>query len=198
MPGGGTCAPLPTGLLVGYLRTRHAGQEARYADITASVASVAISPASYLSTWTRTHASHAVARRSRQPRALTSCNVNLYSDMCARYNRIYIDVCISHTHTHTTLFTKAFLRRVIATSAGSWLRLNVDRFGVMSFIYLRQRRRYMFSPARPRSFVCLSVCKTVIKFSRNGPERRSDTSSWRSTTSNWRSTTLVKRSYALS
>jgi len=25
-------------------------------------------------------------------------------------------------------------------------------------IYLRQRRRYMFSPARPRSSVCLSVC----------------------------------------
>jgi len=24
--------------------------------------------------------------------------------------------------------------------------------------YIRQRRRYMFSPARPRSFVCLSVC----------------------------------------
>ena len=25
-------------------------------------------------------------------------------------------------------------------------------------VYLRQRRRYMFSPACPRSFVCLSVC----------------------------------------
>ena len=33
------------------------------------------------------------------------------------------------------------------------------------FIYLRQRRRYMFSPARPRprSFVCLSVCLSVCK-----------------------------------
>ena len=27
-----------------------------------------------------------------------------------------------------------------------------------SVIYLRQKRRYMFSPARPRLFVCLSVC----------------------------------------
>ena len=26
-------------------------------------------------------------------------------------------------------------------------------------VYLRQRRRYMFSPARLRSFICLSVCK---------------------------------------
>jgi len=29
--------------------------------------------------------------------------------------------------------------------------------------YLRQRRMYMFSPARPRSFVCLSVCKITQK-----------------------------------
>jgi len=30
-------------------------------------------------------------------------------------------------------------------------------------IYLRQRRQYMFSPAGPRSFVCLSVCKITQK-----------------------------------
>jgi len=30
-----------------------------------------------------------------------------------------------------------------------------------SFIYLRQRRRYMFSPVRPSSSVCLSVCLSV-------------------------------------
>jgi len=30
-------------------------------------------------------------------------------------------------------------------------------------IHLRQRRRYMFSPARSRSFVCLSVCKFTQK-----------------------------------
>jgi len=29
---------------------------------------------------------------------------------------------------------------------------------VYHIIYIRQRRRYMFSPARLRSFVCLSVC----------------------------------------
>ena len=29
--------------------------------------------------------------------------------------------------------------------------------------YLRQRRRNMFSPASPRSFVCLSVCKITHK-----------------------------------
>ena len=32
-----------------------------------------------------------------------------------------------------------------------------------SFIYLRQRRRYMISPSHPRSFVCLSVCKITQK-----------------------------------
>jgi len=30
-------------------------------------------------------------------------------------------------------------------------------------IYLRQMRRYMFSPAPPRSFACLSVCLCVCK-----------------------------------
>ena len=31
---------------------------------------------------------------------------------------------------------------------------------VMLLVYLQQRRRYMFSPARPHSFVCLSLCLT--------------------------------------
>jgi len=31
------------------------------------------------------------------------------------------------------------------------------------FICIWQRRRYMFSPARPRSFVCVSVCKITQK-----------------------------------
>jgi len=35
---------------------------------------------------------------------------------------------------------------------------------------------------------------SVVKFSRNGPERRSTTSSWRSTTSKWRSCTSESRS----
>jgi len=34
---------------------------------------------------------------------------------------------------------------------------------VIVIIYLRQRRRYMFSPTRPRSFVCLSVSKLTQK-----------------------------------
>jgi len=33
---------------------------------------------------------------------------------------------------------------------------------LVKFIYLRQRRRYMFSPARPSSY-CLSVCLSVCK-----------------------------------
>jgi len=48
------------------------------------------------------------------------------------------------------------------------------------------------------SCVCDGMSVSVVKFSRNGPERRSSTSSWRSTTSNWRSCTLEGRSCTFS
>jgi len=42
------------------------------------------------------------------------------------------------------------------------LRIILENFPVQCVIYLRQQTRYMFSPARPRLFVCLSVCKIYL------------------------------------